>query len=155
MAPNVLLDANLAVLLIVGDVDKANIEQHKRLRAFDVQDYELLKRVLTGFGRITCTPNVLTEVSNLIRQSSDPHRTRYMRALALFIDDLDEIHIESSEVAAQPVYSRLGLTDAGLLTLCGRGFHLLTTDFGLFEAVTRANFSATNFTHLQAADNRF
>ena len=40
------IDTNLLVLLVVGETDKALISKHRRTRAYRVEDYDLLVKLI-------------------------------------------------------------------------------------------------------------
>ena len=116
----VLVDANLLLLLVVGNIDVSLIPRFKRTRTFVVEDHALLSRLLDFFSRIVTTPNILTEVSNLGSQLKDDRRPVFASSLQSTIDVLDEQYIQSHEVAETREFSRFGLTDAGILRLAKR-----------------------------------
>ena len=62
------VDANLLVLLVVGNVDQDLIAKHGRLEEYTAEDYETLLDLLsqTRQSQIYVTPNTLTEASNLL-----------------------------------------------------------------------------------------
>lgn len=150
MPRTVLLDANLLVLLVVGSVDRRLIAQHKRLGAYEVRDYLLLLEALSRYDGISSTPNLLTEASNLLRQSAEPHRGRLADALRLLVDEADEIFVQSRVACMNKSYRRLGLADAGILEIFQRGCDVLTADFDLYDVLARAGSRVVNFNHLRA-----
>src|SRR6266481_5074076 len=60
-----LVDSNLLVLFLVGMVNKRRILDFKRTQDFTIDDFELLKRLITWFGKLIATPHVLSQVSDL------------------------------------------------------------------------------------------
>jgi len=61
----VLLDTNLLVLFLVGQIDRRQISVFKRTRNFSVEDFHLLGRLVGTFGTLITTPHVLAQVSDL------------------------------------------------------------------------------------------
>jgi hypothetical protein len=63
----ILIDANLALLYLVGTCDLRLIGDGKynKLSKYDTEDYHLLLRLKRFFRKAVTTPHVLTEVSNL------------------------------------------------------------------------------------------
>lgn len=146
----VLLDANLLVLLVVGAHDRSLIARHKRTKEFTAEDYDLLLSCIEDFDRILVTPNVLTEASNLLRQIGEPLCSRLTGDLGLLVPRIDEEYVASEIAAQNDNYVRLGLTDS-VLSECARDdLPLLTTDFPLYMAVLQRHpEAATNFNHLR------
>ena len=146
----ILLDANLLVLLVIGAVDVRWIGKHKRVKAFELSDWQLL---LTEVGDtpIVTTPHILTEASNLLRSGglTPAAHSRLMAGLADFIASAREEFIPARSIAVDGVLLRLGLTDAVIDSLARPDMHLLTTDLDLYSAALRRGQPATNFNHLR------
>lgn len=147
----VVVDANLALLLVIGGTGQNSIRSHKRLQAYDVVDFNILINVIAGFSGVLFSPNVLSETSNLVRYVADPLRSRLARFLAVIINESEEVFISSKAATQSSEYIRFGLTDVVLLTMAHSGATLLTSDLDLYLAASRAKLKAINFTHLQAA----
>lgn len=144
-----LLDANLCVLLAVGATAPDYIARHKRLSAYDVQDYLIVARIVASAIRLIFCPNVLTEASNLLRQAPEPMRRDVSRKLAEIVAESTEKHVESRVAMGDPRYQTLGLTDAVLLTLARQGGALLTADLDLYVAAVKAGLDAMNYNHIR------
>ncbi len=114
----VLLDSGLMSLWVIGLHDPSLIRRHKRTQDFDEQDFDRLSTSLGRARRIWVTPNVLTEVSNLIGQIGEPVRSKLLLLLSKVIQGVVvEIYRESARVAAEGLFSQLGLTDTGFFLL--------------------------------------
>ena len=146
----VFVDANLLVLLVAGALDPGVIARHRRLRTFGPEDFERLQEMVSGFERVLVTPNTLTEASNLLGQHREPERSRLFKTLRILIGESHEVVVASADAAGHPSFSRLGLTDAGLLGLVSRDTPLVTVDLDLYLAASRADpSSAVNYRHHQ------
>ena len=145
------IDANLLVLLVVGNVDQDLIAKHRRLRRkYTAEDYETLLDLLsqTRQSQIYVTPNTLTEASNLLSQHGEPERSWLFEELRALIEDSKEVVLASAQASSNSAFVRLGLTDAALLELVSSEIPLLTVDSILYDAVARnAPESAVNFNH--------
>ena len=129
----VVIDANLLVLLIVGTVDRRLVGKHRRVRIFEPEDYDLLLDLLHQTPQpAVVTPNTLTEVSNLIEDRRDK---RFLRQLKEFVEASEEIVVASSTASNNHAYERLGLTDAVLLEIASAQRPLVTADLDLYHAV--------------------
>lgn len=64
----VIVDTNILVLWFVGSVNRSRISQFNRTEKFAPEDYDLLVKILSNFGNIITTANILTEVNSLINQ---------------------------------------------------------------------------------------
>ena len=105
------IDTNLLVLLVVGETDKALISRHRRTKAYQMEDYELLVRLINETDhQVFVTPNTLTEASNLLAQHGEPERSRIFGVLQALIETTEEKVIESKAAARNSNFRRLGLT---------------------------------------------
>lgn len=145
----ILLDANLLVLLVVGLTDRSLILKHKRTKAFEEADYDLLVGILSGYDTIAFTPHVLAETSNLASQIGEPDSSAIRLTFSNLIQSQEEIYLMSRDSVKHPAFIRLGLTDASILQVIRSDIPLLTTDVGLYLEAAKANPSATNFNHLR------
>jgi len=145
----ILLDSNLLVLYLVGLAQEALIGKHKRTQSYTIEDFLLLRAILDSKRTLVTTPGVLTEVSNLARQIGDPIKAQITFLLGQICQTLDERYTESARIAKGPHFTRLGLTDSGLLDLCAAGLPLLTDDLPLYVAATRLGCAAVNFNHIR------
>lgn len=143
------IDTNLLVLLVVGETDRDMISKHRRTRAYRVQDYELLVRLINETDhQVFVTPNTLTEASNLLAQHEDPERSRIFGALQALIEKTEETVVESKVAARNSNFKRLGLTDAALLEVVSASNPLVTVDLKLYLAASEKEAGAAyNFTH--------
>lgn len=145
------IDTQLLVLLVVGETDKALISKHRRTKAYRVEDYELLVRLINETDQqVFVTPNTLTEASNLLAQdgSEEPDRSRIYGALQALIETTEEEIVESKVATRNSNFKRLGLTDAVLLEVVSAFNPLITTDLDLYLAASEKGAGAAyNFSH--------
>ena len=146
---SLVLDASLLVLFVVGSTRCDLIGRHKRLKAFTVEDFELLRRLIAVAQQVIVTPNTLTEASNLIGQIDDPARTQIREIFRHVIGATEEEYVPSLVAASAGHFLRLGLTDAGLLQLMSGSRCLLTTDLDLYLSALQLGAEAVNFNHLR------
>jgi hypothetical protein len=150
LTARVAIDANLLLLLIVGEANRGWIAQHKRLRAYNEDAYELLIEIIGDASRVIVTPNVMTEVSNLACQGmAEPGCSQIREILRIFACRVDERYTRSRHAVEQRHYGRLGLTDAVLLQNPDPDVTLWTDDLDLYLAAAAASMPVQNFTHLR------
>jgi hypothetical protein len=144
-----LVDTNILLLYIVGSLGLDRIARHKRTDAFTTEDYKLLVGLLPEFGGIAVTPNVLTEVSNLLGQTDDRTRTALWALLGTLARSSEELYVPSLEVVETLEFLRLGLADASILSLPSEELTVLTDDIHLYLALQRRGVEVINFNHLR------
>lgn len=148
MSKAIVLDSNLLLLYVVGLASRDTIATHKGLKAFSVQDFDLLANMLKVAATVILTPNTVTETSNLLDRVKNPEqrlRANYVfkRLLAL----VGERYVPSATAYERPECNFLGVSDCVMLQLSLEGAVLLTSDLDLFLAATRNKYPAINFNH--------
>jgi len=145
----VLVDTNLLLLLFVGAVNRKRIETFKRTAAFTAADYDLLLGLAGHCGRLVTTPHVLAQVSDLA-ELQGKERDMLRLLFKTVVEDADECYDSARDVIADPIFLRLGLTDAAIASVCSRGILVLTADVELHLELQRRGLDAINFNHLRA-----
>jgi hypothetical protein len=146
----VLIDANLLVLYLVGRVNPKRIQTFKRTQAYTFGDFELLERLISRFSKLSTTPHVLTEVSNLTGSLGGREGFAIRRLVGSVVDVMEESFDASRTVVRHACFQRLGLTDAAIAMLCERGILALTADLDLYLALQSRGADALNFSHIRS-----
>ncbi len=158
MNKSIILDTNLTVLLVVGLVELSQVGAHKRTKSYDQTDFKILEEIISNAKNLIFTPNVLTEASNLLRQTHDSLARKLSNFLAKVLAAQSvEISIASEMGFARKEYERLGLTDSVLLHLSNTngGAVVVTADLDLYLACCSDGLEVINFTHIRASRTDF
>ncbi|WP_323835653.1 hypothetical protein [Algoriphagus sp. D3-2-R+10] len=89
--------------------------------------------LIGSLERILTTPNVLTEVDNLLNNFQKGHRWTYYQVLKELISKSTERFIESKSNLESQAFFDLGLTDSGVLEICKECDFLITGDSKLAD----------------------
>lgn len=148
-----IMDTNLLVLYIVGLHDPDRIDQFKRTKgAYSVDDFYLLVRLIEQFGGFSTTPNILTEVSNLIEgvRYNDIPLLSLLRSKVAYREERYEVSklIFDDENSA---LEKFGLSDAVLYALARQNYVVLTVDAPLSAFLESKNLPVINFNHLRSS----
>lgn len=144
---SVAIDTNLLILFVVGLTNPEYIGRHRRLTpVYKPTHFELIRHLLVQAPRVICTSHILTEASNLLRQTSEPMRSEIMTTYGQFIQLAEEPSITAKEAAQSSSFIRLGLTDAALLLLDPKEVRVLTVDHDLHIACSQHGFDVVNLT---------
>jgi rRNA-processing protein FCF1 len=145
----ILIDTNILLLWLVGSTNKARITKFNRTQGFVAEDYELLVDIFQTFQKVLTTPNILTEVSNLINQLGEPERSQCFSIFARDIIQLDEIYTDSHTIAATDKFTKFGLTDCGIASLAKGNYLVLTEDFKLANYLQTIGIDTVNFNNIR------
>jgi len=152
-----LVDANLLLVLVLGDVDRDCIGKISRTSEYSPPDYDVLLKLIGFFDTLATTPNILTEVSNLLATAlgrEDRRRRPVFERMAEFICVLTEEYIESADASGLPRFDVFGLTDLGILQAAKGRFLVLTDDNPLADYLGREGVDVLRFRDVRALDGR-
>ena len=144
-----LLDTNLFLLWLVGLRDVSYISRHKRTKHFSLGDFENLNEFLAQTQKVTTTSQVLVEVSNLLAQTDAEKRLELGLTFQTVLKDVLEHHQAALVLAQDQQFTRLGLTDAGLLHSSLKDYTLLTTDTPLHSTACELGHSCIHFNEIR------
>ena len=146
----ILIDANLALLYLVGSFDLRLVGDGKynKLSKYNEEDYRLLLRLKNVFKKAVTTPHVLTEVSNLTNDLPEKTKSACLNKFYETFVEIDELTIPSMDAAQRPEFNFLGLTDSALALVSGR-FLIVTDDARLVQKMSESGLEALNFSHLR------
>ena len=145
----VLVDTNILLLHVVGSTNKQRITQFKRTRErFTIEDFDLLQRILCLFSKVTTTQSILTEVSNLTGQLTEPEKSRCRTLFAEEIKRFEEIYAPSSRICDEQMFPKFGLTDCGIMAT-NQQYLVLTDDLPLAAYLSRQGVDTINFNNIR------
>lgn len=129
----IFVDTNALILLVVGLIDKSLISSHKRTSIFESVDFENLAFLIGDLQKVVTTPNVLTEVDNLLNNFQRGHRWAYYQVLRELIAKFTEKFLASKRIIDSNPFFELRLTDSGVLEICKECDFLVTGDSRLSD----------------------
>lgn len=145
-----LVDSNLLVLYVVGNVNPHRVARFKRTEKYTVGDYRLLSVVMAEFPEMWTVPQVMAEVSNLTGLDG-PERALAREVLRAVIHDTSESATSSRTASDHAAFPPLGITDAAIASAARQiNCAVLTDDLPLYLRLLDQNVQAYNFTHLRA-----
>jgi hypothetical protein len=144
-----LVDTNLLLVYFVGMYDLDRVSKFKRTLTFTEDEFLLLAKFFALFERVVTTPNVLTEVSNLLGQLPEGLRPAFFADFAKRLALLEEHYSSSAGISTTTHFDRFGLTDSGIAQLVGDRYLVLTDDLSLFGYLQNQGIDAINFNHIR------
>ena len=143
-----MLDTNLALLLLVGSLDRDLVGRFKRTSSFEPIDFDMVDMLASCAGSLVITPHVATELSNLGGNLHEPRRREFFAFLYHWLNNVVvEPAVSSAEASQQSLYLRLGLTDASVESLARQGVVVITADFDLAIGLQSLGLDVINYNH--------
>ena len=105
-----LIDANVLLLLVVGNAARGFIVRHKRLEQYAEADFDLLTELISTATSVMTTPNAWTEVSNIADFGVPTGlRDQIIWQVKAQIEEIGEIYVESAKSVRDYAFYPLGL----------------------------------------------
>ena len=149
----VLIDTNLLLLYLIGTYDPEKISAFKRTDTFNLEDFNLLDRLIGFFPKVFTTPHILTEVSGFAAQFKSNDKANKINSVlfAVFtqlISSFSEIYELSSAISKKPEFLHFGLADAGIISI-GKKYLVLTDDSHLYGHLQGKGIDTINLNYLR------
>ncbi len=144
-------DANLLLVYVTG-LCNPEVNRFKRTKAFSKKDFALIASLLQFFDRRVTTPNIVTEVSNLLGHVSAHHQETAATALGQFVVGADEIYIPSRKATDDQAHARLGVSDVATIASAHQAPQplVLTDDLDLYLELSRRGRACINYNHVRS-----
>jgi hypothetical protein len=146
-----LLDTNIALLLVVGNYDPGMLPTFKRTVQFAEEDYSTLLRFMSRFETVVTTPTILAEVNSLASQIGEPAKSEVLRAFAKTVKQLSEEYVPSASIADETEFATFGLTDMNIKLVAAGRLLVLTDDYRFSGYLAAKKIAALNFNHIRTA----
>ncbi len=139
-----LFDANILLVYAVGMCDKSRLQHYPHTKQY-VDDFDLIKSLVEFFSVIYTTPNILTEISNLGGKLG----SAFFATLETVVRFSEEQYCASKDAASDASFRKLGLTDAGIISLAANKYVVITADWRLYQVLRSKGIDAVNINHLR------
>jgi predicted nucleic acid-binding protein len=130
---DVIIDTNLFILFLVGQINQNRIAQYCRNSKFTKADYLTLLEILGPFDRVITSPNILTEVDNILNRLSGVDKLRYLALVKQVYSQSLEKYLQSETVSKNWYFDVLGLTDSAILMMASESELLISADSALCD----------------------
>ena len=146
-----LIDANLLILYVIGCYDPKRIQKERRTDKYIPEDFDLLLRFMGLFRHFVTTPNILTEVCNLLEGVTYQFGP-VLSLLPELVKNFIEIHEPSQLIMAKRNKEsiKFGLSDPVACSIVEQNYLLLTDDLRLCYYLQNRGFDALNFNNLRS-----
>ena len=142
-----LLDTNLLLLALVGEVAPERLGKAKRVRQFIFDHFDALRDELKHCSAHVTSPHILAEASKLIGSGDQLIIDGLDQALASYILDVEEVYRPARDMVGDAGFWRVGLTDTVLLRMASDRVVLFTDDHALFGMASARGVEVVNILH--------
>lgn len=126
----VIVDTNLLLVLLAGNVQRGLVGKVARTDEYTVADYEMITNLLVEFDSLILVSPVLTEIGFFLEKNNDQamQTQLYNELVRMVLDDTTrESRVYSDVVVEDPDFGRLGYADVAILKIAEIHHHLIFT----------------------------
>ncbi|MCL2443960.1 MAG: hypothetical protein FWD13_10935 [Treponema sp.] len=142
---DVIIDSNIFILFLAGQINENKIERYTRNSIYTKEDYYFLISVLAGYDRIITSPNILTEVDNILNRITGEDKYKYLVLVKTIYKQTIEKYIETETVAQNWFFDTLGITDSSILMMAKECDLLISGDSSLCDYAKSLNINTFDF----------
>ena len=139
-----LIDTNLILLYIVGSIDISRIKDFSRTSMFSEDDFSRVSKFIDYFDLKITTPHILTEASDLIGNRQD-----LQFILRAFLENSEEMFLESATVSKNSAFLKFGLADAAIVATAKDSYLVFTDDRPLYGFLINSQIDAISLDQLR------
>ncbi len=135
----------------MGEKDISLIKKAKTLSAYTEEDYDLPQEFASRnrFTSLLTTPHIITKVSNLLGKERD-HIKRIGRESGVeFLARCSERSDSSVELASNPKFKRLDITDVAIPIVATSSVFVLTAGRTLYLNCLNLGHNVAHFNHVR------
>jgi len=142
---DVIIDTNIFILFLAGQINENRIENYTRNSLYKREDYYFLLSILSGYDRIITSPNILTEVDNILNRITGEDKYKYLVLVKTIYKQTIEKYIETETVAQNWFFDTLGITDSSILMMAKNCELLISGDSSLCDYAKSLNINTFDF----------
>jgi hypothetical protein len=142
---DVIVDSNIFILFLAGQINENKIERYTRSSLYTREDYYFLINILSNYDRIITSPNILTEVDNILNRITGEDKYKYLLLVKSIYKQTIEKYIETETVAKNWFFDILGITDSSILMMAKDCELLISGDSSLCDHAKSLNIKTFDF----------
>jgi hypothetical protein len=142
---DVIIDTNIFILFLAGQINENRIENYTRNSLYTKEDYYFLLNILSNFDRIITSPNILTEVDNILNRITGEDKYRYLLLVKTIYKQTIEKYIKTETVSQNWFFGALGITDSAILMMAKESELLISGDSSLCDYAKSLNIKTFDF----------
>jgi hypothetical protein len=140
----IFVDTQLLIHYIVGSADIKLLGKTKISSNADENDFILISEIIDYFDIKITTPNILTEVSDLLGEENNFHEI-----LKEYIKITKEVFLPSFELSEKEVFTSFGLADTSIIESCRNSYLVFTDDSDLYGYLAGQKIDTIKFSYLR------
>ncbi|GEM_PF-3233923 len=148
----VLLDTSLLLVVCIGIYDVNLVEKFKKTAAFTIDDFILLKNIISKYSPLYVSPHILAELSNLSKMLPSKNMIRYFNSIEELLKKQFEIYICKDEILKEVILPEIGFADTSIFKIgLKKDCVIFTTDWKLTSILRSRNLAVVNYNEIRTS----
>jgi hypothetical protein len=142
---DVIIDTNIFILFLAGQINENKIKNYTRNSLYTKEDYYFLLNILSNYDRIITSPNILTEVDNILNRITGEDKYKYLILVKTIYKQTIEKYIKTETISQNWYFDTLGITDSVILMMAKESELLISGDSSLCDHAKSLNIKTFDF----------
>jgi rRNA-processing protein FCF1 len=142
---DVIIDTNIFILFLAGQINENKIKNYTRNSLYTKEDYYFLLNILSNYDRIITSPNILTEVDNILNRITGEDKYKYLILVKTIYKQTIEKYIKTETISRNWYFDTLGITDSAILMMAKESELLISGDSSLCDHAKSLNIKTFDF----------
>ena len=142
---DVIIDTNIFILFLAGQINENRIKNYTRNSLYTKEDYYFLLNLLSNYDRIITSPNILTEVDNILNRITGEDKYKYLILVKTIYKQTIEKYIKTETISQNWYFDTLGITDSSILMMAKESELLISGDSSLCDHAKSLNIKTFDF----------
>jgi rRNA-processing protein FCF1 len=142
---DVIIDTNIFILFLAGQINENRIKNYTSNSLYTKEDYYLLLNILSQYDRIITSPNILTEVDNILNRITGEDKYKYLILVKTIYKQTLEKYIKTETISQNWHFDALGITDSSILMMAKESELLISGDSSLCDYAKSLNIKTFDF----------
>jgi predicted nucleic acid-binding protein len=142
---DVIIDTNIFILFLAGQINENRIKNYTRNSLYTKEDYYFLLNILSHYDRIITSPNILTEVDNILNRITGEDKYKYLILVKTIYKQTMEKYIKTEIISQNMFFDTLGITDSAILMMAKESDLLISGDSSLCDYAKSLNIKTFDF----------
>jgi hypothetical protein len=130
---DVIIDSNIFILFLAGQINENRIKNYTRNSLYTKDDYNILLNIISDYDRIITSPNIFTEVDNILNRITGDDKYKYLVLVKTIYKQTVEKYIKTENVSENWYFDSLGVTDSAILMMAKDCELLISGDSSLCD----------------------
>lgn len=153
----IIIDTNRLLLLLIGNYDESEGSDFLKRFDYSKEDYKILKNFISQLNiKIVITPQILSEISNLLNKNIKPEKSferviEWLVKISRLLKETKESYIEKNIILNEDIVKKLGFTDTSIIISSrNNGFPVLTGDIRLYGECNKKRLDTISYDVLKS-----